>query len=287
MSRTVDEYVSLGRARMTASATEGTDLQPREVFLLLGHVLGWNEARVRARGEHRLSRDQGARFKALLDRRCGGEPMAYVLGTREFFGRDFVVDSRVLIPRPETEHLIEAVVERADRLPSCPWIVDVGTGSGCIAVTLACELAGSKVVATDLSVPALRVARQNARRLGVADKVFFTAMNLASGCRLEAVDLVVSNPPYVAPAAAAGMSKDVLEFEPHSALFAPDHGRGLIRALLDTAVGLRTGTVMVIELGFDQGEWVEAAVRARVHLRWEALIRDYAGHARVAVCRRA
>ncbi len=249
---------------------------------MLGEILGWTEAQIRARDDRRLDTTAGRRLEDLLQRRCTGEPMAYILGRKEFYGRDFQVDSNVLIPRPETEHLID---EALDHLRSkeieAPRILDLGTGSGCIAVTLACEFPDATVTATDISIGALGVAIGNAKSLGVERRVNFVAADLASCCRLGYFDLVVSNPPYVSEQAAGEMSAEVLDFEPHTALFADDHGRSVITALLEDAVRLRPEARVLIELGYDQGDWVEEAVRVRSYLGGPKLIRDLAGHSRV------
>ena len=290
-ARTVAEWVVEGRRRLTEAqraSTQAVDLQPREAFLLLGEVLGWTEAQIRARDDRRLANEDGRRFESLLQRRCAGEPMAYILGRREFYGRDFRVDSNVLIPRPETEHLIdEALAELLRAGVEEPRILDVGTGSGCIAVTLACERMDATVVATDISLPALAVASGNARSLGVNGRIDFVAADLVSCLRLGSFDLVVSNPPYVAPEAAAEMSAGVVGFEPHGALFADDHGRSVIEAILDESIRLRPGALLLIELGYDQGEWVETAVGRRPYLERFRLIRDLAAHPRVVAFERS
>ena len=275
----IGERVADARRRLRSAAEVATS--PREADLLLAHVLGWTESQVRARDDRLLSAEVAARFEALLRRRLEGEPVAYLIGVREFYGRDFEVDDRVLIPRPETEHLIEVVTGlglEAGR------VLDVGTGSGCIAVTLACEMPGVRLTATDLSVGALQVARRNAERHGVGDRVEPLRGHLTTAVDLSAFQVVVSNPPYVAPEAAVDMSPDVLRYEPHLALFAEDHGRALIVELLDAAEALRSGASLWLELGYDQGDWILAAIAARPYLRDGRCLRDYAGHPRVAGC---
>ncbi|MCG8461947.1 MAG: peptide chain release factor N(5)-glutamine methyltransferase [Holophagales bacterium] len=270
-----------GRSALAASPLS---LPPREALLLLAHVLGLDEARLRARDRETVPPEAACRYRSLLDRRAAGEPAAYLLGRREFYGREFVVDRRVLVPRPETEHLIETVL--ALDLPPRARLLDVGTGSGCIAITLALELPDSTAVATDLSPGALAVASLNARRLGVEGRTRFLGADLTRPLELGGFDLLASNPPYVACEAANEMSPEVVEHEPHLALFAPGHGRSMLGALLDRAAGLRPGTPVVLELGFDQGEWIRTAPERRSHLRFERLVHDYAGHPRTAVLRR-
>src|ERR1700674_5912187 len=203
---------------------------PREAALLLGAVLGLSEAQVMARDDQPVPPAAAARFEALLARRLGGEPVAYLLGEREFYRRSFAVDERVLIPRPETEHLVEAALTLA--LPPAPRILDVGTGSGCLAVTLALELTGARVVAADLSPAALAVAAGNARRHGVAGRVAAAASDLIAAFDLSRFDLVVSNPPYVDPGDAPALSPEVCNFEPHLALFSPDSGDAVLARLI-------------------------------------------------------
>ena len=294
-SDVVGREVADGRQRLRRAAETGLGTSAREADLLAAHVLGWTEAQVRARDDRALSVAQRDHYRRLIERRVAGEPVAYLTGRREFFGRELSVDDRVLIPRPETEHLIEAVlsdpvvVESAagSKAADGPRLLDVGTGSGCIAVTLACELPTARVTATDLSTGALEVARRNARRLGVGSRVDFLQTHLAAGLDLGAFDVLVSNPPYVANEAAAEMSPEVADYEPHLALFAEDQGRALIVELLDAAVGLRSGAAIWLELGYDQGDWILGAMAERPHLDRGRLLRDYSGHPRVAGCVRA
>lgn len=253
---------------------------PREAGLLLRSVLGWSEAQLLTRDGHTPTAEQAARFEELLERRLRGEPVAYLIGEREFWGRRFAVDSRVLIPRPETEHLIEAVL--ALDLPSAPRILDLGTGSGCIAVTLALELPDARLIATDRSLDALLVAASNVAAHRAGDRVSLVQADLVEALRLAAFDLVVSNPPYIDPAELATLSTEVVDFEPRAALFAPDGGRATLEHLLRAADRLRPGTPLVLEIGYDQEDLIHRAADGGpfVHAR---VIRDYAGHPRTAV----
>ena len=274
---TLGELLEEGRRRLRALPFLPP---PREAALLLATLLGWSEARLRARTDEAAPFEIAAAFRAWLARREKGEPVAYLFGRRELYGREFAVDSRVLVPRPETEHLIEIALGLA--LPERPLIADVGTGSGAIAITLAAELPSSRVIATDLSMGALDVARGNARRLGVAHRLLFLHTDLSAGIDLGRVDLMVSNPPYVAPEAAAEMSPEVVDFEPHLALFAAEGGRAAIRRLLELARGLRPGTPVVLEIGFDQGGYVLAEAGRQGFARAE-IRPDYAGLPRNAL----
>lgn len=256
---------------------------PREATLLLATLLGWSEARVLARTDEIAEPGLAERFRALLARREEGEPVAYLFGRREFYGRDFAVDRRVLVPRPETEHLIEIALGLG--LPERPWIADVGTGSGAIAVTLAAEIPAAQVFASDLSLDAIAVARGNARRHGVAGRVLFLHTDLTAGLELGRLDLLVSNPPYVAPEAAAAMSPEVRDFEPHLALFSPEEGRQAICRLLAQARGLRPGTHLLLEIGYDQATFVLEEA-GRLGYAAAEIRPDYAGHPRNALLRR-
>ena len=279
---TIGDLVRQGRQ---ALGTVDFEPSPRESVLLLARILGRGEASIRAHGEEAVPAEVEARYRQLLERRLRGEPMAYLFGEREFYGRPFFVDRRVLIPRPETEHLIAAVL--ALELPARPLLLDAGTGCGCIAVTLALELPEARVVATDLSIAALEVARANVRRHGVDHRVPLAHADLAAALRLEGVDLVASNPPYVDAQDIDMLSREVRDFEPRLALFAPGRGHSVIERLLDETVGLRPGAHLVIEIGYDQSEWLEAAVAARPEWHLVDLIRDYGSIPRTAVLRRS
>ncbi|MCB1055961.1 MAG: peptide chain release factor N(5)-glutamine methyltransferase [Acidobacteria bacterium] len=268
--RTLDDLVRHGRAKL---ATTDFGAAPREALLLVARVLGLNEAQVLARGRQEVSEEQHVRFVELLERRVTGEPVAYLFGEREFYGRSFRVDPRVLIPRPETEHLVETALSLP--LPREPWILDVGTGSGCIAVTLALELPGARLVAADLSFDALAVALDNARRLGASERIFGLRTDLAAGLDLERFDLLVSNPPYVDRADAPSLSPEVTAYEPHTALFAEDRGFAALSGLLDAALELRPGRPLLVEIGAGQLDRVVAGAEAR-GLEVLQVVADYA-----------
>jgi release factor glutamine methyltransferase len=263
----------------------------REAALLLGHVLGLTEAQVLAREESPVPPEAERRFRGLLARRLGGEPVAYLKGEREFWGRAFHVDPRVLIPRPETEHLIEVAIEAAlaEPLPPSPLILDVGTGSGILAVTLALEIPGARLVATDLSPGALAVADGNARRHGVRSRVHLLALDLTAGLDLSRFDLVVSNPPYVDRAEAAEMSPEVCNFEPPLALFPPGAGDSILARLFaqcsNLRPGLRRGVSLAVEIGRGQLDPVRRHAAA-AGLEVAGVREDYAGIPRTVLLRR-
>ena len=255
----------------------------REAVLLMSRVLGRSEAAVLAHPEERLEDVDAHRFQALLERRLGGDPIAYIFGEREFYGRSFAVDPRVLIPRPETEHLVEAALELD--LGERPRILDLGTGSGCVAVTLACELPAARLVAADLSSAALAVARANARRWGVADRVRLVAADLARPLRLARFDLVVSNPPYVGLEEASMLSIDVRDHEPGMALFAPGARLSVIERLVAELGALAAGTVVAFEIGAGRDEAVIDLLESSP-LELIAVRPDYAGIPRIVVTKR-
>lgn len=277
---TVGQLLAEARPRLAATPFGAST---REALLLLRHVLNLSEAQVVARQERAVPPAAERRFLALLERRLTGEPVAYLLGEREFFGRPFYVDSRVLIPRPETEHVVEAAL--AEALPAAPRLLDVGTGSGCLAVTLALELPGSRVVATDLSPGALAVAAKNARRLGAADRVSLVRTDLTAGLDLSRFDLVVSNPPYVDRSEIPEISSEVCHFEPHLALFPPGSGDAILARLFAGCAALRSGVALAVEIGRGQLDAARGHAEA-AGLELAGIREDYSGIPRVLVLRR-
>jgi len=277
---TVRALLADARVRLAAAP-----FQPplREAALLLGRVLGFSEAQILAREEHAVEPAAAERFRGLLARRLTGEPVAYLFGEREFFGRVFHVDRRVLIPRPETEHVIEEAL--AAPLPPSPWILDIGTGSGILAITLALEIPGARAVATDLSPGALAVAAGNSRRLGAGDRVHLVGADLARGLDLGRFDLVVSNPPYIDHADAPSLSPEVGDFEPHLALFAPGSGDSVLARLFTELGSLRSGVRLLLEIGYGQ---LDGARRQAEAAGWRlaGTRDDYAGIPRVLTLER-
>ena len=172
-------------------------------------------------------------YEPLVARRERREPVSYILGTREFWGLDFEVGPDVLIPRPETELIVEETLALVGRDGS-PRIIDVGTGSGCIAIVLAREIPGARITATDVSVDALAVARRNAMRHGVADRVTFIETSFLDGIESGA-DVIVSNPPYVPSVSDRGVTPEVREYEPRVAVFSGEDGLDGVRSVLKGA----------------------------------------------------
>ncbi len=277
---TIGHLLAESRPRLAATPFGAST---REALLLLGHVLGLSEAQVLAREDGEVEAAAEQRFRELLERRLAGEPVAYLTGEREFFGRSFYVDSRVLIPRPETEHVVEAAL--AEALPASPHILDVGTGSGCLAVTLAIEIPGSRVVATDLSAGALAVAAKNARGLGAADRVSLIRTDLTDGLDLSRFDMALSNPPYVDRSETPEISSEVLDFEPHLALFPPGAGDAILARLFEQCAELRSGVALAVEIGRGQLDAARRHAEA-AGLDLTGVREDYSGIPRVLVLRK-
>ncbi|MBI3581183.1 MAG: peptide chain release factor N(5)-glutamine methyltransferase [Nitrospinae bacterium] len=275
------------RGRLAALVAEGGALLEKsgsptpelESQLLLAHVLGTERSKMLVDPPDEIPADAPGCFRGLLERRAAGEPLFYITGSKGFHNHVFNVNSSVLVPRPETEEMVEAVLERfSNERPLA--VADVGTGSGCIAVTLGLERPSWRIKAVDVSEDALSVARENARRLGAAN-VSFARSDLLSGVR-GLFDVVVSNPPYVDFALSGALQVEVRKYEPSVALFADENGLGGIRELVaQSARRLRTGGTFFCEIGFDQKDAVSKFFDPAVWSDVE-FIRDLAGHDRVA-----
>jgi release factor glutamine methyltransferase len=228
------------------------DSARRDAETLLLHLTGNNRAWLLAHLDDELGYEFAEQYIALLERRFAGEPMQYIFGESEFYRLPFRVTPDVLIPRPETEHVVEKVLERAANF-AAPRIVDVGTGSGAIAVVLAHELPAAIVTATDLSAAALNVARQNAQRNGVAERVRFLGGDLLQPVAGEQFDMVVSNPPYVSEVDRESLAVEVRDYEPAQALFAGADGLDVYRRLIPQAfAALAPGGHVILEIGHGQ-----------------------------------
>ena len=252
MAGTLDERLAQARHTLVAAGIKPDDAA-LDVDVLARHVLGWSRAKLLVSGRDPVPAGFEERFAAAVTRRAAHEPVAYIAGVREFWTREFEVDRSVLIPRPETELIVEAVIERDHKRPR---ILDIGTGSGCLAVTLAAELPEAHVVATDVSADAIAVARRNAERHGVAARVLFVLTNLLDNLP-SGFDIIVSNPPYIARA--SELPPDVIQYEPHAALYGGEDGLEAIRVLIREArAHLAAGGLFVVEFGFGQAAEVTA-----------------------------
>jgi release factor glutamine methyltransferase len=228
--------------------------------LLIRHVLEWDRTAWLTRRDQPASAEVTEAFDALVARRAAREPVAYLRGVQEFFGRAFAVGPGALIPRPETELVVEEGLAALARVAT-PRILDIGTGSGCLAVTLALERAEAQVEASDVSAAALAWAQSNAERFGVSARVAFTLAGGTTGGS-GPFDLVVSNPPYVRVADAASLQPEVARYEPAVALFAGDDGLDVIRIVVPEArAALRDGGSLVMEIGIGQSDEASSVAR--------------------------
>jgi len=281
----LSNFVPGGRARLWFGPHPDRARQDAETLLL--HLLGKNKAWLIAHADEEIPDDQADRYMVLLERRKTGEPIQYITGETEFYGLPFRVTPDVLIPRPETEHLVEKALELAmlsdrfvtghdfsraesrakqnralapaGRSSKTPRILDIGTGSGAIAIALAHHLPNAQITALDISASALEIARENALRNAITDRIQFIQSDLLAAVAHQRFDLVVSNPPYVPITDRASLSIEVREHEPALALFAGDDGLDVIRRLIPAAFAvLEPGGFLLIEIGYGQSEAVAA-----------------------------
>ncbi|MDP2053665.1 MAG: peptide chain release factor N(5)-glutamine methyltransferase [Acidobacteriota bacterium] len=277
---TLRRHLTAAKALLVAAGIEPAEAARDALFLAM-HTLGWDRATIHARDLESPPDTFAAAYDAAIKRRTRREPIAYITGVQEFWNRDFALSPAVLIPRPETELIIEAALSLA-----FGTVADIGTGSGCLAVTLAAEFPRAQVVATDVSAPALEVARANARRHGVADRIAFHETPYLDGIA-GAFDLIVSNPPYVTDAEYADLAPEVRDFEPRSALTAGPDGLGDVRAILSCATTrLVPGGMLLMEIGFGQSEKVQLLVQAMPALTLVRISPDLQGIPRIVVAQR-
>ncbi len=283
----------------TQLRNEGVESPRLDAELLLAHVLGVNRATILARPDQRLTPKELTLYRDLVDRRAHREPLAYLVGHREFFGLDFTVNRHVLIPRPETELLVEHALRLARGLGTALRIADVGAGSGAIAVTLAVHLPQAMVFALDASPEALAIVAENAQRYGVGERVRCLLGDLlaplvapgSSRVRESAdpppggqVDLITANLPYVAAGEWRGLAPEIQVYEPRAALDGGPEGLDLIRRLLATASPhLRPGGAVLVEIGASQGAAVTSLARSHFSAASVRLYQDYAGLDRLVV----
>jgi release factor glutamine methyltransferase len=266
--------------------------------LLLMHALGRDRAWLYSHPEEEVAPAVAREFLALVTRRAGGEPTQYLTGKQEFWGLEFEVTPAVLIPRPETEHVVEVAVERlragAQRgsigeigKGTSVRIADVGTGSGCLAIALAHELPKAEIFATDISEAALEVARRNAARHGVSRRVHFQRCNLLDAFSGDApFDLIVSNPPYIGRREAGELPREVRDHEPEAALFGGVTGVEIYSRVVDQAARmLRPGGLLVVELGYNSSPHVRKIFERDVRWTNVSVTLDLAGIERVLAAR--
>lgn len=249
--------------RLTA-AQVGSPRLNAEILLLF--VLGCDRAYFFAHPERELTPGEQSRYEDLVAQRASGIPAQYITGHQEFWGMDFIVSPAVLIPRPETEHVIETVLPLIQPVEQ-PRIVDVGTGSGCIAIVLAKELPQAEIHATDISPVALEIARANTARYDLEKRIHFHQGDLLEGFSPRSFDLVVSNPPYVGESEEDHVQLEVRKFEPRNAVFAGHTGLEIIERLApQAAVMLKPGGWLVMEISGTITEGV-----TRLLTNWDAV----------------
>jgi release factor glutamine methyltransferase len=280
------QALAWGVGRLRASAVGNTpDLDTQT---LLAHTLGESRATVLAYPERKLAEDQAARFMKLIERRLAHEPVAHLVGRREFMGLDFAVDRRALIPRPETELLVEAALadlrSRFARQTQAVSVAEVGTGSGAIALSVAhYESRAKPVYALDISIDALELARENARRLGVEERITFLRSDLLDAAP-QTVDVLLANLPYIAPRDQAELDLGVKRYEPELALYSDEDGLALLRRFFAQAPRyVNPGATIGVEFGYNQRTAVEAFARAAFPNGSIRVGADYAGWDRFAL----
>ncbi len=280
---TVREAYLLGREHLAVGGSAAPSI---EAEVLLRYVLAVDRARLYAAWEADLPAEAWARYQHLLEVRAQGRPLHYILGEREFMGLSFAVDERVMIPRPETEVLVEHLIGCFQFHPG-PMLVDVGTGSGCIGISLAHFLPRARILAIDLSAAALEVARANATRHALADRVTFLEGDLLrplpEALRGQ-IDAIASNPPYIPLEQAAGLPKEIREYEPPVALFAPGGGMEFHRRLIaESPPWLAAAGMVALEVALGQAPTVADVMRQDRRYAPIQRLSDLAGVERVVV----
>ena len=267
--------------------SKGNDEAKREAELLLAHVLGCKRVDLFVRFEEQPTDADRAKFRELIQRRVAGWPVAYLVGVRDFYLLSFEVEPAVLIPRPDTEALVLEALRRLKPL-AAPAVLDVGTGSGCIAVSLAHQKKDARVTATDISPDALAVARRNAGKNGVAERITFLQGDLfAPLAPGSTFDLVASNPPYIAQSEFASLAPDVREHEPRVALDGGPDGLAFYRRIAaGVSPFLKPGGSLLLEVGYTQADAVRGLLAERPELELGATLKDDGGHLRVVTAKK-
>ena len=272
-------------------AGAGIEAADREARWLVQHALGLDGSSQLLDGSRPVNGDGVAKVQAYVRRRAAREPLQYILGSQEFCGLEFEVDTSVLIPRPETELLLQEVIRRLPRGVH-PMVVDVGTGSGCLAVTLARAVPAAKIIATDLSVEALETAKRNARRHGVEMDIGWLHGDLlaplAGSGYEDSVTAIMSNPPYIRESDCSGLQPEVGRYEPRMALVAGKRGIEVHERILDQAVPyLAPGGFLAMEIGLGQSEEILKTIDRMAAYERAEVMPDEAGIDRVLIVQRA
>ena len=277
---TLRQHITAAKARLVAAGIEPLEAA-RDVLLLARHVLGWDRAAIHARDTDPPPDGFVRAYAVAIERRTHREPIAYITGVQEFWNRDFAVSPAVLIPRPETELIIEAALSSVFGRAA-----DIGTGSGCLAVTLAAECPRARIVATDTSAAALEVARANAVRHAVGDRVEYRETRYLDDIP-GSFDLIVSNPPYVSDDEYLALAPEVRDFEPRSALASGTDGLDDIAGVLPAAVGhLAPGGRLLLEIGYRHAAAIASLVAAHVGLQLIDIRNDLQRIPRLAIIER-
>jgi release factor glutamine methyltransferase len=260
----------------------GSDTPRLETEILLAHARGCRRIELYTRFDEVLSEKERSTMRDLVRRRAQSEPVAYLVGHREFFGLDFRVTPAVLIPRPDTETLVVELLDVAKPL-AAPRILDIGTGSGCIAIAAAVNLANAQITATDASDAALAVARENAASHKVTDRIRFLSGDLFRVLEPnERFDVVASNPPYIADHEKETLQNDVRKYEPHEALFSGPTGVETLFRIVDQAPDfLNVGGALMLEISPEQAPAVVERMEASGKYREIRVVKDLPGLARV------
>jgi release factor glutamine methyltransferase len=284
---TLRQRLLAARARLIAAGVDNNEAV-LDTNLLARHVLGYSRSEMLLRQDDDTPDGFEDAFNALIERRARREPAAYIRGLQEFWSRDFEVTPDVLIPRPESELIVEELLALLPiDAPALPRrVADIGTGSGCIAVTVAAERPHVHLVATDISRPALDVARHNAARAGVSPRIEFLECAYLSGTT-GAFDFILSNPPYVTASEYEQLQPEVREYEPEIALKAGDDGLRDIRQIVDVAAErLKPGGTLFMEIGHQHGEAVAELVKEFPSLTLARISNDLQRIPRVAIIER-
>lgn len=284
---TIAQAINEGAARLRGSGVEN---ERRTAAVLLAHVLDVDRTHLLTRSDDPVGESHHETYWRLLERRAAGEPLQYITGHQEFYGLDFLVTPAVLIPRPETEFLVERVIKLVDDSMQSPLIVDVGTGSGCIAIAVAVNLTRARVIALDASAAALEIARINAERHGVSDRIEFIQGDLLEPLgtnHLEnSVDVLASNPPYVNEEDRDLIQREVRDWEPREALFGGVGGLEFYhRLLVDGLEFVTPDGYLVCEIGYNQLDAITDIITA---LEWElvGVVHDLQGIPRTVTVRK-
>lgn len=253
----INEHLWLGSEMLRSAGIADAE---RDISLLVQLAIGKDRTFLFAHPEYILNGTEESSLASMVERRSARVPLQHIRGVQEFYGREFVVTSDVLIPRPETEILVEDAISFL-RTTSGKRFCEIGVGSGCIAVSILCELEGVSGLAVDISDAALPIAKLNAELHGVADRVELVRSDVFGAIKLEKFDLMVSNPPYIAPAEIEHLQPEVRDHDPRSALTDGIDGLSVIRALItDSPRFLHSGGRLMIEIGWEQSEAVERLI---------------------------